>query len=90
MMIQGYSCQQALPFLRASRSWRSTQWMPCLRSAALSWMCWEENVPFLVKITFTANNAKHIAIINTLISKVSVIFYNFVATKIVQFAQSTK
>ncbi len=51
-----------------------TQWMPCLRSPGLSCTCWEENLPFFLKINFTLNNAMQIAIINTLNNIIFIIF----------------
>ena len=69
--------QYALPALRASRSWSSTQWMPFLRKAALSWMCCDENCPFLRNSSLTDSNATDIAIINTLKSNIFIIFTNF-------------
>ena len=64
--------------------------MPCLRSPGLSWTCCEEKRPFFLKMSFTQNKAIEIAIINTLRIKVSIIFINFVATKVMQIKQSAK
>lgn len=43
-----------------------------------------------MKMSFTQNKAIEIAIINTLRIKVSIIFINFVATKVMQIKQSAK
>ncbi|CUQ54069.1 Uncharacterised protein [Segatella copri] len=51
--------------------------MPCLRKPGLSCTCWEENLPFFLKITFTQNNAMQIAIINTLNNINFIIFITF-------------
>ncbi len=69
------NAQYALFALRASRSWSSTQWIPCLRRPALSCMCCEENSPFLRNSNFTDSNATDIAIINTLKSNNFTIFH---------------
>lgn len=63
------------PFARISLSSSMTQCMPRSLIALESWMCMEENLPFLQSKTFTESSATDIAIINTVRSSVSVIIY---------------
>lgn len=55
--------------------------MPFLRKPELSCTCCEENLPFFFNSNFTLINATQIAIINTLNSRVSIIFTKFAVHK---------
>jgi hypothetical protein len=56
--------------------------MPRWRMASESWICCEEKLPFLLKITFMHKNAMAIAIINVAMTIFSTIFITFAGAKL--------
>ena len=66
-----------MPFRRASLSCSITQRMLRFLSPGLSSTCCDENFPSFFKSNFMPSNAIDIAIINTQMTKVSIIFLYF-------------